>query len=103
MTVFLLNIITWLEQHQLPCLFKSVTHFDCPGCGIQRSFMLMLRGNWWASFKMYPALLPILFLFAFLIVHLVGKFENGAKILKFMYIFCVVIILVSYIYKIIHY
>ena len=84
-------------------MFKSVTHFDCPGCGIQRSFILLLQGNWWASIKMYPALIPIIFLFAFLILHLLRKFDNGAKILKFMYIFCTVIILVSYIYKIIHY
>ena len=100
---YFLNIITWLEKHQLTCIFKKLTHFDCPGCGIQRSLILLLQGNWWSSFKMYPALLPVIFLFAFLILHLIRRFKQGPEILKFLYIFCVVIILVSYIYKIIHY
>jgi hypothetical protein len=101
MKFFLLNITTWLEIHQLPCPFKQLTHFDCPGCGIQRSFILLLKGDMPASFLMYPALLPILLLFALLIVHLIVKMRNGPVILKYAYFFCTGVILVSYIYKII--
>ena len=103
MPCYFLNIIDWLQQHELPCMFKSVTHFDCPGCGLQRSFVLLLQGNFISSFKMYPALLPIIFLFGFLILHLIWQFKNGAVILKFFYIFCTVIIMLSYIYKIMNY
>lgn len=99
MNFFLLNITSWLEAHQLPCLFKQITHIDCPGCGIQRSFVLLMKGHVSASFFMYPALIPILLLFALLILHVVLKFRNGAVILKYMYFFCTGIILVSYIYK----
>ncbi len=98
---FLLNITTWLEAHQLPCIFKAVTHVDCPGCGIQRSFILLVKGDMASSFVMYPALIPILLLFAFLVLHVTLKIKNGAAILKFGYIFCISIILVSYIYKLI--
>jgi hypothetical protein len=28
MGLVFLNITNWLEEHQLPCLFKSITHFD---------------------------------------------------------------------------
>ncbi|MBK7377164.1 MAG: DUF2752 domain-containing protein [Chitinophagaceae bacterium] len=38
MSFWFLNIIDWLQQHQLPCLFRQLTHIDCPGCGMQRSF-----------------------------------------------------------------
>jgi len=99
MNFFLLNIISWLEAHQMPCLFKQVTHIDCPGCGIQRSFVLLMKGQVNASFFMYPALMPILLLFAMLILHVILKIRNGAVILKYMYFFCTGIILVSYIYK----
>jgi hypothetical protein len=99
MTFFLLNITAWLETHQLPCMFKAITHFDCPGCGIQRSFILLIKGDLSASFFTYPALLPIMLLFAFLVFHLMVKIKNGASILKFAYIFCGVIIMVSYIYR----
>jgi hypothetical protein len=64
---------------------------------------MLLQGKWRASFTMYPALLPIIFLFAFLILHVIKKFDKGAVILKYLYIFCMSIILVSYIYKIIHF
>ncbi len=101
MNFFLLNITTWLEAHQLPCPFKQLTHFDCPGCGIQRSFVLLLKGDVAASFFMYPGLIPILLLFTLLVVHLVIKMRYGAIILKYAYFFCTGVILVSYIYKII--
>ena len=99
MTIYLLNIINWLEAHQFPCPFKQLTHFDCPGCGIQRSFVLLIKGDLSDSFFMYPALVPIILLFAMLLLHVTLKIRNGAIILKYMYFFCTGIILVSYIYK----
>jgi hypothetical protein len=99
MTFFLLNITSWLEAHQVPCPFKLLTHFDCPGCGIQRSFVLFLKGDVGASFFMYPALIPILLLFIMLVLQVILKTKNGAVILKYMYFFCTGVILVSYIYK----
>ena len=101
MSFYFLNITSWLEAHQLPCMFKAVTHFDCPGCGLQRSFILLIKGDVWGSFFVYPALLPIILLFTFLILQVTAKIKNGAVILKFAYIFCAGIILVSYIYKLI--
>ena len=99
MSFYLLNIVSWLEAHQLPCIFKQTTHIDCPGCGIQRSFVLLLKGDVSASFFLYPALLLIILLFAMLLLHVILKISNGAVILKYMYFFCTGIILVSYIYK----
>jgi hypothetical protein len=98
----LLDIITWLEQHQLPCLFKQLTSFDCPGCGMQRSFLLLLRGDVSGSVNTYPALIPVLLLFVFLLLHLVFKIRKGAVVLKYSYIFCAGIILLGYIYRIIN-
>lgn len=100
MLFFSLNIIGWLEQHQLPCIFKKLTHFDCPGCGFQRSFVALLQGNMVESFKIYPALLPILLLFCLLAVRLITKNESYNTALKYLFLFCASIIVVSYIYKI---
>jgi hypothetical protein len=101
MVLFFLNITNWLEEHQLPCMFKTITHFDCPGCGLQTSLLLLLRGNMVDSFKTYPALLPIIFLFTFLGFHVIKKTTNGATVLKYLYFFCTGIIVLSYIYKLI--
>lgn len=99
MIFYLLNIANWLEAHQLPCMFKAVTHFECPGCGLQRSFILLVKGDVAASIGRYPALIPILFLFVFLLIHLIFKIKNGAAVLKYTYFFCAGIIMVSYIYR----
>ncbi|MBP6432254.1 MAG: DUF2752 domain-containing protein [Ferruginibacter sp.] len=99
----LLSIINWLEQHQLPCFIKKITGFDCPGCGFQRSSIELLKGNMGESFRIYPALIPILLLFVVLGLHLLKKLPNGVWILKFTYIFTAIIILISYIHKLINY
>lgn len=101
MSFYLVNIINWLEAHQLPCLFKAVTHIDCPGCGMQRSLLLLLKGDIAASYVQYPPLIPIILLFAFLILHLIRNIKNGTAILKYGYFFCAGFVLVSYIYKLV--
>jgi uncharacterized membrane protein len=97
------NTIQWLEQHMLRCPSKMLLHIDCPGCGLQRGIVALLKGNWEESFRIYPAALPIIVLFVYLLLHLIFKYKNGAKNLTFLFIFCASIILVHYIYKVINY
>lgn len=51
--------IAW-QDFMLPCPSKLLTGIDCPGCGLQRSAVLLLRGDWLEAFWMYPALYPLL-------------------------------------------
>lgn len=66
------------------------------GCGMQRSFILLLKGDVVDSFQMYPALIPIIGMLLFLIIHIKFKFENGGTWLKYMFIFNLAIIVISY-------
>ena len=66
---------------------------------MQRSFIELLNGNFIASFKMYPALLPVLFTMALTLAHLYFKFKNGAIFIKYSFIFTISIIIISYIIK----
>lgn len=91
------RLIAWLEAHQLPCFYKHYLGFECFGCGMQTAFILLLKGEFIESLKAYPALLPIVFLTAFLILHLIFKFKRGASILKYTFIFTVAIMVVSYV------
>jgi len=45
-----------LEKYMLPCLSKTLFGVECLGCGFQRSFLLLLQGEFAASFEMYPAI-----------------------------------------------
>jgi len=95
------GFVDWLEKRQAPCFYKSVFGMECPGCGMQRAFIALLRGDLLASLKLYPALIPTMILMAFLAAHIVFKLKNGAKILLYMFIINAVIIVISYLYKII--
>jgi Protein of unknown function (DUF2752) len=97
-----LSIISWLEQFTLPCVVKLVFHHDCPGCGFQRSLLLLAQGQFKASWTMYPPALPVLLLFLFGIFHLRFKYKHGAKIIQYGYIFVALFVMINYIYKIIH-
>lgn len=94
------KIIAWLESHFLACPYKKYFDIDCMGCGMQRSFIALLKGNFMESFYLYPALLPIVLMILFLPIHLVFKFKNGATILKYLFIFNISIVVISYLIKI---
>ena len=94
------EFIIWLEQNQQPCLYKKHLNFDCPGCGMQTAFIELLKGNFVESIYAYPALIPMIILFLTLSLYLMFKFKYGSVILKYWFIFTVIITIVSYLFKI---
>ena|ERR1700761_7426168 len=96
------SMIHWMEAHALPCPVKSFLHIDCPGCGLQRSFIELLKGNIIKSFQYHPATIPLLLFFLFAIAHLFVRFKKGNQIIVAGYIFIALIVLTNYVYKIIY-
>jgi len=94
-----MSFVKWLEYHQMPCFYKKYLGIDCPGCGMQSAFIELLKGNFIESIKLYPALIPTIIMFIFLIIHLIFKIKSGAKILKYWFIFTSLIIIINFIYK----
>jgi hypothetical protein len=92
-------LIHWLEVHQLACPSKTFFGIDCPGCGIQSSFFELLKGHLLQSFKVFPALMPMLLMLTFLGFHLIFKLPKGALILKILFIFTTLIMIISYLLK----
>ena len=95
------GFVDWLEKRQMPCFYKSFLGIECPGCGMQRALIALLRGEFLYSLKLYPALIPTIVMIVFLAIHLIFKLKNGAKILLYMFIINAVIIVVAYLYKMI--
>lgn len=93
--------VLWFEKHMIPCPYKHYLGIDCPGCGMQRSVIELLKGNFVESFQAYPPLIPLMILLLFLGLHLKFKFKRGAQIVKYLFIFVVAIISINYIFKLI--
>jgi len=97
------SIIEWLEQHLGSCVYKKYFGIECPGCGMQRAFIELLKGNFVESLKLYPALLPTILMLITLVLHIIFKFRRGAYYIKLLFILNVVIIVTNYIIKQINY
>jgi hypothetical protein len=95
----LLNIISWLDAHQLPCLIKKTFHFACPGCGLQRSCIALLQGHVLQSIQFYPALLPLLILISLIFINSKWRVSFLQKCIIFGIPVVFGIILLSYMYK----
>ncbi len=95
------GFLEWLEHHLLSCPSKAFFHYDCPGCGMQRSMLALFKGDLVQSLQLYPATIPIFILVAYTLLHLKFSFKNGAVVIKWMYVFCTVIVFGVYIYKIV--
>ncbi|NCO55144.1 MAG: hypothetical protein COZ21_08685 [Bacteroidetes bacterium CG_4_10_14_3_um_filter_31_20] len=96
------DFVDWLESHTGSCFYKNIFGVECPGCGMQRSIIELLKGNFVESFLLYPALYPLIFTLILLFLHIIFRFKNGALILKISFIFTVLIMIISYIIKIIN-
>ncbi len=88
----------------LPCVFKHVFGFDCPGCGAQRAFWALLSGHLSKSFHYYPPLLPILAVLAYLFYsRFFKKHTTASQKDVFLYVLiavAIISIIVNYTYKI---
>ncbi|RYD59495.1 MAG: DUF2752 domain-containing protein [Sphingobacteriales bacterium] len=94
--------LDWLEHHLLRCPFKEWTQLDCPGCGFQRSFIALLKGDFAASWHFYPPGIFLLLTLVVLVIHLKFDLKHGAFILKILYIVAAVVMGTNYIYKIVN-
>lgn len=94
------TLFEWLGHHLLPCPFKYFTGYDCPGCGLQRSLLFLLKGDLSSSFRLYPATLPLLLLALFYLLRHVFKFDPEEKWGKIFAVFVGAIALGSYFLKV---
>ena len=95
-----MDIIGFLEKNLLSCPWKEMG-MECTGCGLQRSIVHLLKGEFTQAFFMYPAIYTLLIMFVFLGIHLKYNFVHGARILKWLFLLNLAVILVHYITKLI--
>ena len=94
-------IVDWLEKNQSLCPIKERIGFDCLGCGAQTALISLLRGNLIESFLAYPALIPLIILVIIFFIQIIFKSKIAYSILKFWFIFTIIIIVVGYMFKLI--
>jgi len=99
MKITLVIALQFFYSFMLPCLNKKIFGVECPGCGIQRSVMLLLEGDFTGAFKMYPAIYTLIPLFAFLFWDNFYPLKHANRIIITLTILSVALILINYILK----
>ena len=95
-------IITALSENGLlPCLNKQILGLECPGCGLQRSVLLLFEGEFAAAFFMYPAIYPMILLLSFLLLDQLFKIKYANTISIVLMITTVGFILTNFVLKLI--
>ncbi len=88
-----------LEGYMIPCMSKKLFGVECLGCGTQRAFLLVLKGDFAAAFHMYPAIYTLLLFFVTLGLHFIDKKRNYNRALKYLAILNGIIMIISFYFK----
>ena len=94
-----MDFASWLEHHYLTCSFKEVSGIDCLGCGMQRSFVSLLRGDIYESVLYYPPLLFLIVYFSAISLYSLNILKLKSDTLTRMTYALLTIVLLSYIFK----
>ena len=90
-----------LERFMIPCINKKLFGVECLGCGTQRALVLLFKGDFVGAFYMFPAIYTTVLFFGILGLHFIDKSRNYHKSTIFLAIVNAIIMIVSYIYKMI--
>ncbi|MFV8354667.1 DUF2752 domain-containing protein [Flavobacterium sp. XS1P32] len=88
-----------LDKYMLPCLSKTLFGIECLGCGFQRSFLLLIQGDFEGAFKMYPAIFTTLFFLGILALNWIDSNRNYKKLIIGSALLNSVIMIVGYYFK----
>lgn len=92
-------MVDW-EKYMLPCFSKMIFGIDCPGCGLQRSIVLLFEGQVTNAFKMYPAVGTTLVFFMFVGLHFIDKKRSYHQLMIIFAVINAFIMIFAYFYKI---
>jgi len=91
-----------IENLMIPCVNKILLGFECPGCGIQRSLVFLMKGEFILAFKMYPAIFLIIPLFMLIVWNYFLKSKVLVKPINILAIASIITIVINYTLKFIH-
>lgn len=83
-----------------PCAYKHIFNIDCPICGFQRAFILLIDGDFVESLYMYLPLIPILILLLICVIGVIAPSKFVKNIINHFGIIVLSIVCVNYIIKI---
>ncbi|MBK9284864.1 MAG: DUF2752 domain-containing protein [Sphingobacteriaceae bacterium] len=94
-------MIEFIENNLLACSFKAVLGVECPGCGMQRAFIALIKGDFFLSLQLNPSLLPFIFTLVYCLLHIRMNFQNGARNIVILFSSTVLVMTLNFVIKLI--
>lgn len=94
------GISLMLYTADIKCLIKSILGIPCPGCGLTRAWLSVLKGNIGQAFKWHPLFwtVPILL---FIIIFLGGRVFKNTRGNRFFWAAMIILFLAVYCYRLV--
>ena len=86
----------WIGKIQL-CLPRLFTGVPCPGCGLTRAAIAMIKGDFAGSFRMHPLLLPVVLT---LLAVLADRFTGKNFLIRFKWFFIAMLVMLLLLYAV---
>lgn len=83
----------------IPCLSKKLFGIECLGCGTQRSFLMLCKGDFTGAFNLYPPIFTLCIFFIFLVINILDKQKRFTKIVINLAIVNAVVMVLAYSFK----
>ena len=76
-------ILTHFTNFYIPCPIHFITDFYCPGCGITRMILAILRLDFYKAFRYNPLLFILMpFIIILLIDYIYSNYKNKTPLYK---------------------
>jgi hypothetical protein len=98
-----LTALEWLDAGAT-CVIKNVAGIPCPSCGMTRSYLHVLEGDFQSAFYDHPLFLTVPFIL--IIAYVLSVKHDDKRLTRILTIILIIIIavfIIVYIYRMIHY
>lgn len=94
------SILEKADHFFIPCPFKYLSGYDCPGCGFQRALLALMKGEVEHSFHLYPPAVPILLTIITACLAQWRLQDRSKGFIRILFLITGSIIMINYIYKV---
>lgn len=63
----------------IPCLYTSISGYNCPGCGLSRATILLLQFDFKAAWQMNPLVFIVVPALSYFVIKDLLSFKQGNK------------------------
>lgn len=61
------------------CYFKAILGIPCPGCGLTRAYLALLKGNLKEAFYYHPLFIVPVIVIIYILISKIRKYKNNMK------------------------